>query len=163
MRCYSLEKIQVLGAFPVVNDSVHAAIGSGKPKPSPSDLRSRWRADRADQASTMTLVARRLGSGLGRANAKHRPDRVFRHDRGGPVRLVAGDAKRVENNSAGRERSSNPDRNMGSQIYGYCPMRLMETQFRCRIGQRRVDTRDGGMYRTRYHRHKAPLPAQIGR
>jgi hypothetical protein len=66
---------------------------------------------------------------------------------------------------AGRERKiscrSNPGRNMGFQIYGYCPMRLMETQFRCRIGQRRVDTRDGGMYRTRYHRHKAPRPAQI--
>jgi hypothetical protein len=38
-------------------------------------------------------------------------------------------------------------------------MRLMETQFRCRIGQRRVDTRDGGMYRTRYHRHKGAAPS----
>jgi hypothetical protein len=68
---------------------------------------------------------------------------------------------------AGRERKiscrSNPGRNMGFQIYGYCPTRLMETQFRCRIGQRRVDTRDGGMYRTRYHRHKAPRPAQTDR
>ena len=150
-----------------MNDSVHAAIGSGKPKPSPSDLRSRWRADRADQASTMTLSSPQTWIGFRASECKTPPGSgVPSRQRGDQCGWWQATRSGVENDSAGRERkiscSSNPGRDMGFQIYGCCPMRLMETQFRCRIGQRGVDTRDGGMYRTRYHR-KAPRPTRIGR
>jgi len=57
-----------------VNDSVHAAIGRRKPKPSPSDLRSRLRADRADQASTMILSSPQSWIGS-RASERKTPPR----------------------------------------------------------------------------------------
>jgi hypothetical protein len=83
-----------LSFFPVVNDSVHAAIGSGKPKPSSSDLRSRWRADRADQASTMTLSSPQTWIGSRASERKTPPGSGVPSRQRGPVRLVAGDAKR---------------------------------------------------------------------
>jgi hypothetical protein len=110
---------------------VNAAIGSGEPKASPSALRSRLRVDRADQASTMTLSSPQTWIGP-RSERKTPPGSGIPSDRGGQCGWWQATRSGVENDTAGCDReiscSSNPGRNMGFQIYGYCPMRLLETQ-----------------------------------
>jgi hypothetical protein len=116
-------------SFPVVNDSRNAAIGSGEPKASPSVLRSRWRANRADQASTMTLGSPQTWIGP-RSERKHRPDRVFRQTEGDQCGWWQATRSGVENETAGCDReiscNSNPGRNMRFQIYGSRPIRLLK-------------------------------------
>ena len=57
-----------------MNNPLHAAFGRRKPKPSPSNLRSRLRADRADQASAMILSSPQSWIGS-RASERKTPPR----------------------------------------------------------------------------------------